>query len=159
MKVRDDLPILGSRSPRRSVRLLRSSTFNASGGYGIGLCTARSPKFEGVGFDGTNSGGLAHFLGAGAPRGGMKEADGLGLRSRLGGREVCGLHLCLFWLSALAGSSRNSGFAHFEIGRAHSPRPAGVDVASGDGKAVGLPLETSHLSVRALTCVKQCVGI
>ena len=120
---------------------------------------ARSPKLEGVGSDGTNSGGLAHFLGAGAPRGGMKEADGLGLRFRLGGKDVCGLRLCLFWLSALVGSSRDTGFAHFEIGGAHFPRPAGVDVASGEGGVVCLPLETSHPSVRALTCVKQCVGV
>ena len=162
MKERDDSPILGSRSPRKFVRLLRSSTFNASGGYATGSCTADSVKAKEVDFGGANPGGRDHFPGAEASRGGMKETDGLGLRPRLGGRDVCGFRLCemgLFWLSSLVGGFCDSGFAHFEIGGAHFPRPAGVDVVSGDGRAVDLLLEISHPLVRALTCVKQCVSI
>ena len=123
---------------------------------------AGSAKVEGVVFFGANPGGLDHFPGAGAPRGGMKETDGLCLRPRLGGRDVCGLRLCgmgLSWLSALVGGFCDSGFAQFEIGGAHFPRPAGVEVASGEGRAVGLLLEISHPLVRALTCVKQCISI
>jgi len=62
------------------------------------------------------------------------------------------------WPSALVCGFCGSGLAHFEIGGAHFPRPAGVDVVRGDGRAVGLLLETSHPLGRALTCVKQCVS-
>ena len=162
MNERDDSPILGSRSLPRSVRVLRSLTSNAARGYTIGSCTADFVRVEGVGCDGANPGGLDHFPGAGAPGGGMEETDGLGLRPRLGGRDVFWFRLCvmgLFWLFALIGGSCDSGFAHLEIGGAHFPRPAEVDVVSGDGRAVSLLLETSHPLVRALTCVKQRVGI
>lgn len=118
-------------------------------------------EVEGVGFCGENPGGLDHFPDAGAPRGGVKETDGLGLRPRLGGREVCGFRLCgtsLFWVSALV-DGFCSGFAHLEIGGAHFPRPAGVDVVSGDDGAFGLLLGASHPLDHALTCVKQRVSI
>jgi hypothetical protein len=159
-KERDDSPILDSRSPRGLVRLLRSPTFDASCGYTVGSCTAGSAKVEVVGFDGANPGGLDHFPGAGAPRDGTKETDGLGLRPPLDRRDACESRLCgagLSWLSALFGGFCDSGFAHFEIGGAHFPRPADVDVASGDGGT--LLLGISHLLVRALTCVEQRVSI
>lgn len=159
-KERDGPPILGSCSPRRSVRLFRSSTFNTSGGYATDSRTTGSAEVEGAGEGGANPGGLDHF--PGAPRGGTRETDGFGLRPRLGGRDVCGSRLGgkgLFWLPVLGGGFCDSGFAHFEIGGAHLPRPAGVDVANGDGGAVDLLLEISHPLVCALTCAKQCVSI
>ena len=160
MNEREDSPILGSCSLGRSIRLLRSSTLDTLGGYPIGSFTSGFVKIEGVSFGGTNPGGLDHFPGAGAPRGGTKEADGLNLGPRSGGREVCGFRLCElgpFWLSALAGGLCDSGFAHFEIGGAHFPRPAGVDEVSGDGEAAGLLLGIFHSLDRALTCKEQRV--
>lgn len=82
MSGRDDSPILSSGSLRRSVRVFRSPTSNALVGYAIGSFMAGLANLEGVGSGGTKPGGLDHFPGAEAPRGGMKEADGLGLRIR-----------------------------------------------------------------------------
>lgn len=114
-------------------------------------------EVEAVGLSGVSPEGLDHFPDAGAPRGGMKETDGLGLRPRFGDREACEFCLRiggLFRLSVWTGGFCDSGLAHFEIGGAHFPRPAGVDVVSGDGGGAGL-LGISHALGRALTCVKR----
>lgn len=147
MNWRDDSPGLGSCSLR--------STSNT-------LCTPTEgfAKVEERGSDGANPGG-DHFPGAGAPRGGVKEADGFGPSPRLGVRKTCGF--CLrgagLLLSISTGGFCGSGLAHFEIGGAHFPIPAGVDVVSGDGGAVGLLLEKPHPVGCALTCAKRRVSV
>ena len=64
----------------------------------------------------------------------------------------------LLLFSALAGGFSDPGLAHFEMGWAHFPRPAGEGVVSSDGGGVGLPLGISHALGRALTCTKQRVN-
>ena len=113
-----------------------------------------------MGLGGVNPGGLAHFPGAGSPRGCLKEAEGLVLTPCLGQGEVCGFCLCWAgfpWFPAPTGGFCGSGLAHFEMGGAHFPRPDGLDVVSGDGEVVGLLLERPQPLGCALTWTKQRV--
>ena len=116
-------------------------------------------KVGGKGFCGPNPEGLDHFPGAGVLRGGAEEEDGFSPKPRLGASKVsefCLRGTGLLRLSTLTGGS---GLAHFEMGGAHFPIPAGVDDVSGDGGAVDLLLGKPHPSGCALTCVKQCVSV
>ena len=157
MKERNDSPISGSCSLLRSVRLLRSLTLNTWDEPVISPPTAGFVDVEEVGSVGAKPVGLDHLPDAGAPRGCMKEAEGLGTWSYRG--ESCG---CLFrlcgidsaWIFTLACRFCGSGLAHFEIGGAHFPRPAGVVVVSSEGGAAGLLSGTSHVPGRAVTCAR-----
>jgi len=155
MNWRDDSPSLGS-CP------LRKSNFGNSDSPATNPPTGGSAKVEGKGFGVVSPGCLDHFLGAGEPCDGVREEDGFGPRRRFWVREICGF--CLrgtgpVWTSALTAGFCGSGFAHFEIGGAHFPIPAGVDDVSGDGGAVGLVLEKPHPVGWALTCVKQYISV
>ena len=153
MNWRDDSPSLGPCSLRRSVRLPRRSASNNLGCLEIG---SRGATVEGRECGGTNPGGLVHFPGTPALRGCTEGADGLGLRPRLGVGKVCGFCLCgvgLFWPSTF------SGLAHFEIGGAHFPIPAGGEDVSGDSGAVELVFGISHPLGLALTCMKRRVSV
>ena len=147
---RDDSPSLGFSSPRGLVRPIGSPTLNPLGVSAINSFATNWVDVEGVDFGGENIGGLDHFPGAGAPRCGVK-TDEFGPGPRLGGWEGRRFWLRragLSWPSALNGGP---GLAHFEIGGAHFPRPAGVDVVSGEGGGVGLLLEIPHPLGDALT--------
>ena len=122
----------------------------------------RFADVEGVDFCEVSPGGFDHFPGAGAPRGCIKETEGLGLWFSPGERKVRGFRLGktgLSGFSAPAGFFCEFGLAHFEIGGAHFPRPAGEGVASGDSGSFDLLLGTSHPSGRALICAKQRVNV
>ena len=159
MNLRDGPPNSGSCSLRRSVRLPWVPTSNVLDSPAIGSFTE---GLEERGFSGVNPGGLDHFPGAGASRGGVKETEGLGLRPRLGAKESRGLCLCgmgLFWLSALASGSYCLGLAHFEIGGAHFPIRAGVDVGDSGGGVVGLLPVRPHPFGCVITWVTRCASV
>ena len=90
----------------------------------------------------------------------MSEEDGLSPKPRLGRRKARGFCLSGASLSRLSASTGGfGGLAHFEIGGAHFPIPAGEDVVSGDGGAVGLLSRIPHPFGRALTCMEQRVNV
>ena len=156
MNGREDPLNFGSCSLPRYVRPLWSPALNTLGD----LVTGSSAEVDGRDSRGEKPWGLDHFPGAGASRGCTKVVDGLSPNPRLRGKEVRGFCLSgasLFRLSVL--TSGFCGLAHLEIGGAHFPIPAGVDVVSGDGGAVGLLSRILHPPGRALTCTTQRVSV